>query len=75
MQVDLELPEWAVATPARRAHIARVAELVRDWAEERGLPDYEKSRWFQAAILHDALRDASPVQLRNHVPQEFGNWP
>ena len=75
VQIDLELPEWAVATPARRAHIARVAALVRDWADERDLPSYEKSRWFQAAILHDALRDAPPQQLRNHVPQEFGNWP
>jgi HD superfamily phosphohydrolase YqeK len=75
VQVDLELPDWAVVTPPRRAHIARVAALVREWADEAGLPAYEKSRWFQAAILHDALRDASPIHLRNHVPQEFGNWP
>ena len=75
VQVDLELPEWAQATPARRAHIARVATLVRNWADERGLPEYEKSRWFQAAILHDALRDAPPQVLRNHVPQQFDSWP
>jgi HD superfamily phosphohydrolase YqeK len=75
VQVDLELPDWAVATPARRAHIARVAALVRDWADDRGVPAYEKSRWIQAAILHDALRDAAPHHLRNHVPQEFANWP
>ena len=75
VHVDLELPEWAVVGAARRAHIARVAALVRSWADERALPAYEKSRWFQAAILHDALRDASPHELRTRVPPEFANWP
>ncbi len=75
MQIDLELPEWAVVKPKRRAHIARVAALIREWADEKDLPAYEKSRWFQAAILHDSLRDESPHLLRTQVPQAFAGWP
>ena len=30
----MNLPEWAIVTPARREHIERVAELAGRWAQE-----------------------------------------
>lgn len=69
------LPDWAVATPRRRAHIERVATLVRDWAERRGVDANEQQRWLQAAMWHDSLRDADPKELRMQVPPEFADWP
>ena len=57
------LPEWAVVTPERLAHIERVAELAAGWAEIIGVPDSERNRWLRAIWLHDALRDATPEQL------------
>ena len=72
---DFELPDWAVVTPARRAHILRVAALVRSWAIRAGVDDAELRRWVQAAVLHDSLRDAEPAELRKEVPPEFADWP
>jgi HD superfamily phosphohydrolase YqeK len=57
------LPEWAVVSPERRAHIERVAELAAGWAEEMGVPDNERHRWLRAVWLHDALRDAPLEEL------------
>jgi HD superfamily phosphohydrolase YqeK len=57
------LPDWAVVTPARLAHIERVAALAARWAEELGVPDNERHRWLRAVWLHDALRDAPPEVL------------
>jgi HD superfamily phosphohydrolase YqeK len=57
------LPEWAVVTPERFAHIQRVAELAVDWAERMGVPDSERNRWLRAVWLHDALRDADPAEI------------
>ena len=57
------LPEWAVVTPERFAHIQRVAELAADWADRMGVPDSERNRWLRAVWLHDALRDADPAEI------------
>ncbi len=70
-----ELPEWARATPKRREHIARVAALMREWAEALGLPADDADRWAAAGTLHDALRDADPDELRPLVPEEFRHLP
>ena len=70
-----ELPSWAVATPKRRAHIARVAALAGSWAERRGVSDAERQRWITAAAWHDSLRDAEPAELRKQVSGAFADWP
>jgi HD superfamily phosphohydrolase YqeK len=54
----VSLPPWAVATPERRAHVARVAGLIDQWAVAMRVPERERARWTKAAWLHDALRDA-----------------
>lgn len=59
-----QLPDWAVMTSERRAHAGRVAALMDDWAAALGEPEEERARWHAAAWLHDALRDAAPVELR-----------
>lgn len=69
------LPPWAEAGPGRRAHIARVAELVRTWAEALRLPAHDRDRWVAAAWLHDALRDADPERLREGVLPELRDLP
>lgn len=63
-----ELPPWARAGQERREHMARVAELLREWAVERDLPPDEIGRWAAAGWLHDALRDAPPGELRPLMP-------
>lgn len=74
MRVSTEgLPEWAVVSPERVAHIARVEALVARWAEERGVGTSEAERWGRAARLHDALRDAPTEVLARYAPQ--GSWP
>lgn len=75
VHADLDLPSWAVVTASRREHIARVAALVHEWAVERGVEPPEKRRWLQAAVLHDALRDAAPATLRAQLTGEFASWP
>jgi HD superfamily phosphohydrolase YqeK len=67
------LPAWAVVTPARAAHIARVAALLERWVVERGVGAAEAERWRRAAWLHDALRDATPGELARWTPQD--GWP
>ena len=57
------LPRWAVAGEERRAHMARVAALLEDWARDLGLGKRDVIRWRAAGHLHDALRDASPAEL------------
>ncbi|MGH7477109.1 MAG: HD domain-containing protein [Longimicrobiales bacterium] len=52
----------------RRAHIARVAALMREWALQLALPHEHVTRWSAAGYLHDALRDADPETLRPLVP-------
>jgi nicotinate-nucleotide adenylyltransferase len=67
------LPPWAVVTPARQAHIARVAELLGTWAVRRGVGAAEADRWRRAAWLHDALRDGTAADLARWTPQ--AGWP
>lgn len=58
------LPAWAVVSPARRAHIARVTALLDAWAEALGLAPDEAAAWHDAGRWHDALRDAPADLLR-----------
>src|SRR5262245_10813502 len=68
-----ELPSWARVSPARLAHIERVAELLTGWAEVIATTDV--GLWRAAAWLHDALRDADPAILRETVNPDFRDWP
>jgi len=63
-----QLPAWAVAGEGRRAHMARVADLLGTWSEVMVLPEEERTRWRAAGYLHDALRGAAPALLRAKVP-------
>ena len=58
------LPEWAIVSDKRRAHIGRVVALLESWATAMQLPEDEASRWTAAGWLHDALRDAPEPTLR-----------
>jgi HD superfamily phosphohydrolase YqeK len=70
-----ELPAWAVVGPRRRAHIARVAALLDEWAISLGVPSEERARWQAAAWLHDALRDAPSRDLRPLCPPVVRDLP
>ncbi|HEU4699898.1 MAG TPA: HD domain-containing protein [Gemmatimonadales bacterium] len=67
------LPVWAVITPERLEHIARVAELVANWADRMGVPDSERNRWLRAVWLHDAMRDAAPEELERWASSTPGS--
>src|SRR4051794_14615686 len=69
------LPAWTQAKPKRREHVARVAALMREWAQALGLTESEVARWSAAGYLHDALRDADPDELRPAVPPAFRDLP
>lgn len=62
--IDAELPDWAIASPKRREHIARVTALLDRWADTLGITSAEWEEWHAAGVLHDALRDAGESQLR-----------
>lgn len=66
-----ELPAWAQAGKARRAHMKRVASLLKAWAVARGERGREVDRWVAVGYLHDALREADPTTLRKRVPKSF----
>jgi 2-amino-4-hydroxy-6-hydroxymethyldihydropteridine diphosphokinase len=68
-----QLPAWASVSAERCAHIARVADLLSEWAQQLA-PD-QVPLWRAAALLHDALRDADPRQLMDQVDPEFRVWP
>jgi 2-amino-4-hydroxy-6-hydroxymethyldihydropteridine diphosphokinase len=61
---EVALPVWACVSDKRRKHIARVIQLLRQWAQDLKVSDQECARWVRAGTLHDALRDASEEQLR-----------
>jgi HD superfamily phosphohydrolase YqeK len=65
-----ELPDWSRVTPKRRAHMARVAALMEEWAHRLDLPEEEAIRWAAAGWLHDALRDEEPGRLVHEVASE-----
>lgn len=58
------LPEWAVVTDKRRAHIQRVVALLERWADVLSLPAAERRAWVDAGRWHDALRDVDEPTLR-----------
>jgi HD superfamily phosphohydrolase YqeK len=66
------LPDWSACRPERRAHAARVAELMAEWAGSLGLDEVERLRWAAAGHLHDALKDAPADRLR---PLAGPDWP
>lgn len=68
-----ELPAWARCSPERRGHLERMAGLMEEWAEVRGLGQTDRLRWRAAAFLHDALRDAELADLESWV--EDRDWP
>lgn len=61
---DIMLPPWAVATPKRREHIARVTALLDEWGVTMAIPVAERRSWHDAGVLHDVLRDAEEPLLR-----------
>jgi 2-amino-4-hydroxy-6-hydroxymethyldihydropteridine diphosphokinase len=65
------LPDWAQVDEKRRAHIARVAALMEEWARARDLDEATVRRWRAAGWLHDALRTADPETLRPLVPSHL----
>ena len=69
------LPDWAVAGPRRREHMARVADLLGGWATALGLSEDEAARWRAVGYLHDVVRDADPAELRDRIPPVLHVWP
>ncbi len=70
-----ELPEWAAAGGKRRAHMDRVAGLLRRWALERGMGKRNVTRWTAVGYLHDVLREAHPDDLRPLVDPSLRDLP
>lgn len=66
------LPSWAVVTPERAAHVARVVALLARWSDTLRLDPTERDRWVRAGWLHDALRDAPAEDLERLVPEVDG---
>lgn len=66
---SIELPVWARVTEKRRAHIERVTALIRSWADAMRLEPCERAAWRDAALWHDALRDAPEAELRALAPE------
>lgn len=64
---SIELPVWAKVTPRRFAHISRVTALIESWADEMRIAADERECWRDAALYHDALRDAPAEELREIV--------
>ena len=60
-----ELPAWARVSEKRVAHIGRVTALLDEWARALALPPAEAIAWHDAGVNHDALRDASEIELRS----------
>jgi HD superfamily phosphohydrolase YqeK len=55
--------------------MARVAELMGEWAAALQLEEADRVRWAAAAWLHDGFREAPPEQLREMVPPELRDLP
>lgn len=69
------LPAWAEATPDRRAHMGRVADLMETWGRAWGVDAEGLRSWRAAGMLHDALRDADPETLRPELAEPFRSMP
>lgn len=72
MSLPPGFPPWARISDERTAHVERVAALLRRWADARSVPGAERDRWLRAAYLHDALRDAEPLELERLAPDGWG---
>lgn len=72
---DGDLPAWAEASPRRRAHMARVADLMGTWSNAFVATPADTVRWRAAGMLHDALRDADPLSLEPLVAPDLGRLP
>ena len=59
------LPDWAVVSEKRRAHIGRVTALLDRWAADMDVGSDEASCWHDAGLWHDGLRDAPEELLRS----------
>ena len=59
-----ELPDWARFDDERRAHMARVADLMQGWAEGLGLTHDDCMRWRALGFLHDAVKGVDADELR-----------
>ena len=70
---EIDFPAWGIASPKRRAHIARVTALALSWADAMRIDREERAAWRDAAAWHDALRDAGERELRALVPHL--DWP
>ena len=62
--MTLQLPVWAVVTPKRREHIARVVHVLEQWSVAMELDIDEALAWRDAGRWHDALRDEGEYALR-----------
>jgi 2-amino-4-hydroxy-6-hydroxymethyldihydropteridine diphosphokinase len=60
----LVLPSWAMVSDKRRGHIMRVVALIDRWAVDLRLAPDRARAWHDAALWHDALRDAPESSLR-----------
>jgi HD superfamily phosphohydrolase YqeK len=64
MSVNPGLPDWAVVSEKRRAHIERVVALLARWSDAMHLDVHARAAWRDAGWWHDALRDADEASLR-----------
>lgn len=69
------LPVWSATTSTRLAHMQRVASLMGSWADELAISPVERARWRAVGLLHDALREVSPEELRPTVGAELQALP
>lgn len=60
----LAFPAWAQVGDKRRAHIARVTELLDRWARDMHLDAPEAAAWHDVGVWHDGLRDAPEAERR-----------
>jgi 2-amino-4-hydroxy-6-hydroxymethyldihydropteridine diphosphokinase len=67
---SLPLPPWARVSDKRRAHIARVTNLLESWAPHLARGEEEARAMRDAGVLHDALRDAPEPLLRELTGDE-----
>jgi len=55
--------------------MARVSDLLRDWAKQSDASPDQVKRWAAVGYLHDALRDEDPAVLKKQVSREFRDLP